>query len=229
MGKRRHDFQLVDDSTGAALSGPHGSCWAIAAGTQTWLETFDPSNDMASNGRAAVDLVNGMARFAVDDDVLTVDLFGIAPTGHSWQALGIAAGFAQVRIDTNRLFGQSLVVPFDAGDTDKWTVNTETDSGIDLPYNVATARAGSVRVLERDAGETITMGLLSSEPGGDADGFLTAVSVATLGVAVDDAAPTLTKTPNAGAKSVTVTLSAGSDTGRGYAVLSYDIIGAVGW
>ena len=229
MGKRRYDFQLVDASTGAALSGPGGSCWAVAAAAQTWLETFDPANDMASNGRAAVDLVNGLARFAVDDDVLMVDVFGIAPTGHSWQALGIAGGFAQVRIDTNRMFGQSLVVPFDAGDVAKWTVNVETDSGIDMPYNVAATRAGYARVLEADDGETLTMGLLAAEAGGDADGFLSAVSIAALGLAVDDAAPTLKVTPNAGAKSVSVTISDGANTGRGYAVLPYDIIGVVGW
>ena len=202
MGKRRYDFQIVDASTGAALSGPGGACWAIAAGTQTWLETFDPSNDMASNGRAAVDLVNGMARFAVDDDVLAVDVFGIASTGHSWQVLGIAAGFAQVRIDTNRQLGQALVVPYDVTDVAKWTINAETDSGIDMPYSVATARAGYARVLEADDGETLSMGLLAAEAGGDADGFLTAVSIGVLGLAVDDAVPALKVTPNAGAKSV---------------------------
>ena len=229
MGKRRYDSQLVDASTGESMTTLGGSCWAVVAGAQTWLETFDYDDDMASNGRAAVDLVNGMARFAVDDDVLAIDVFGIAPTGHSWQALGIGGGFAQVRIDTNRMFGQSLVVPFDAGDVAKWTLAAETDSGIDMPYNVAVARAGYVNVLEIDDGETIDLGLLSSEADGDADGLMNAVSIGTLGLVVDDGAPTLAKTPNAGAKSVSMTISAGSDTGRGYVVLAYDIIGAVGW
>ena len=229
MGKRRYDFQLVDASTGEALTTPGGQCWVVVADGQTWLETYDYQDDMASNGHDAVALVNGMARFAVDDDVLAIDVYGIAPTGHSWQARGVAGGFAQVRIDTNRMMGQALVIPFDASDTDKWTIGASTDSGIDMPYSVATPRAGYIRVLEADAGETVTVGLLAAEAGGDADGFIAAASIAAAGLAVDDAAPTLTKTPNADAKSVVVNISEGSDTGRGYAVLSYDIIGMVGW
>ena len=229
MGKRRYDFQLVDASTGEALTTPGGQCWVVVADGQTWLETYDYQDDMASNGHDAVALVNGMARFAVDDDVLAIDVYGIAPTGHSWQARGVAGGFAQVRIDTNRMMGQALVIPFDASDTDKWTLNSASDSGIDMPFNVVTNRVAQVRVLEADADETISVGLAADEAGGDAVGFISAVSLAAAGVIADDAAPTLKKTPGADAKSVVVNISEGSDTGRGYAVLPYDIIGMVGW
>jgi hypothetical protein len=57
---------------------------------------------------------------------------------------------------------------------------TETDTGLDLPkickvYDVA------LEVVTLDAGETVTIGLLSSETNGDADGLMLSTSVATAG------------------------------------------------
>ena len=225
MGKRRYDFQLVDASTERAMTLPGGQCWVTEHRHQTWLETFDYDNELTSNGRAPVDLVNGSARFAVDDDVLSVDVYGFAPTGHSFQVLDIAAGFAQVKIDATRLFGQTLVIPFDIDDTDKWSAsNLEIDTGIDLPRNMGTRHRGHALVLEADAAETIDLGLLSTETGGDADGLISAVSVASRGVQADNAAPTLTRVPRTGAHSVSLTFSDGTDTARGYLNMPYDII-----
>lgn len=69
---------------------------------------------------------------------------------------------------------KTLVIPFGASD------NTETDTGIDLPYGVKVYDA-FIEVETIDATETLDVGLLSSETAGDANGFLAAISVGTLG------------------------------------------------
>jgi hypothetical protein len=66
------------------------------------------------------------------------------------------------------------VIPFGASD------NIEVDSGVDLPANVLVEDC-SIRVTAVDAGETLDVGTLSSESGGDSNGFLAAISVANLG------------------------------------------------
>lgn len=68
-----------------------------------------------------------------------------------------------------------LVIPFGASD------NAEVDTGIDLPYGALVTDA-FVNVVTVDATETISVGLLSSETAGDADGLLAAVSVANEGI-----------------------------------------------
>jgi hypothetical protein len=58
----------------------------------------------------------------------------------------------------------------------------ETDTGWDLPlYGEIDPLSMRVFVQTVDAGITLEVGLLSTEGGGDADGFLDAVSVATAG------------------------------------------------
>jgi hypothetical protein len=60
--------------------------------------------------------------------------------------------------------------------------NVETDTGWDLPkYGEVDPYSMMVFVQTIDATETLEVGLLSSESGGDADGFLDAISIATAG------------------------------------------------
>lgn len=227
MGKRRYDFALVDISAeGKRLDGAGGQIWAVRAGTQTWAETFrhgSASSSGASNGIGPIALENGGAKFAVDDDVLAVDVFGIAPTGHSFQALGIKGGFANLGIDLTRRYGQSIVIPFDCGQTAKWTIGGATDSGIRLPRRCALGgNHPTLNVIEVDAGETIQAGTV-----GDSDGLLPSTSLANVGLA-RAAASAITSVANADNVAVEVTISAGSDTGRGYITIPYAIPGVVG-
>lgn len=57
---------------------------------------------------------------------------------------------------------------------------TETDTGLDLPYG-AWVHDVALEVVTVDATETVTIGLLSSETAGDADGLLLSTSVASAG------------------------------------------------
>jgi len=68
--------------------------------------------------------------------------------------------------------GIAIGIPFGASD------NTETDTYIDLPTDVV-VRDAWIDVTTADSTETLNVGLLSSESGGDADGFLSGVSVGT--------------------------------------------------
>lgn len=70
--------------------------------------------------------------------------------------------------------GLLLGIPFGVSD------NVETSTHIELPADMAVINA-IIDVLTLDATETIDVGLLSSEGGGDADGFIAAASVAAAG------------------------------------------------
>jgi hypothetical protein len=62
--------------------------------------------------------------------------------------------------------------------------NTEVNTGVDLPVGaIITAVFVDVKTVEASASnKTIDVGLLSSDSGGDADGFLDGVSTAALGL-----------------------------------------------
>jgi hypothetical protein len=70
--------------------------------------------------------------------------------------------------------GLALGIPFGASDA------TETTTYIELPEDMAVIRA-FLDVTAIDADETIDVGILSSEAGGDPNGFIAAASVATAG------------------------------------------------
>lgn len=179
----------------------------------------------------------GKLRFATDDTVDTVDIYGFAPTGHFIAMRGVKPGAeAEIPIETLR-YTQMAYIPFSFGD---YTAATETDTGLDMPAGSVVLPGAHVRVTAADSGITLEAGLLSSESGGDADGFIDAVSLASA-VTV---APTLTSTPTLGALlrtlggttpdvalprpypittavSLSITPSSGWDTGEGFICLPY--------
>ena len=68
--------------------------------------------------------------------------------------------------------GLALGIPFGASD------DSETTTYIELPTDLAVTDV-LLDISALDAGETLDVGLLSSEANGDADGFVAAASVAT--------------------------------------------------
>lgn len=102
--------------------------------------------------------------------------------------------------------------------------NSETDTGIDF---VADTLISDVRVevVTVDAGETLDVGLLSTETSGDADGLRDGVSVATAGFVADTGVitngTTVDYTPDSTYGALLYTIIAGSDVvatcgGRSY-------------
>lgn len=60
--------------------------------------------------------------------------------------------------------------------------NSETDTGFDIPkYAEIDPHSMMIFVQTIDATETINVGILSTESGGDADGFIVGASIATAG------------------------------------------------
>jgi hypothetical protein len=76
-----------------------------------------------------------------------------------------------------------------------FTANTEGTTGLQFTAGSLILPSNAFRVATLESSRTIEIGLLSSESGGDADGFLDAVSLAAAGTI----APAVSGTPTLGA------------------------------
>ena len=229
---RHYRMQLVDMVTNAAIQTSGGKAYVATANDAAKATLYDADGAALTN---PVSLTNGIIDFYVADTVASVDLFIQAPSGHFVVAKGVSAsGPNSIYIDKGRAT-TVMVIPFSIADT---TATAETDTGFDLPTNALVLADGmAVDVLTLDATETIDVGILSSESGGDADGFLAAASVGTavtvvgtltngeqtLGIllSVQDSANAGDLVPEAHrcdgtAKSISYTLTAGTDTAEGF-------------
>jgi len=169
----------------------------------------------------------------------TVDLYIMTPTGQFVVRKGVkASGPNELIYNTSDRYTVA-VVPFAFTDS---AATVEQDTGIDLPTGAMVLPNISIVVTEVDATETIDIGMLSSESGGDADGFAVTLSVATLGTVkatlangattlgallwVQDSANAGDEAPEARVitaanRSISYTSSAGSDTFAGFAQIPY--------
>jgi hypothetical protein len=242
-----YDIQLVDSFTGKNLTATGGvfyvtdpSVSAANAGRKATL--YNPDSNFAALANP-VSMTKGKVRFAVAGaatigmaTIPTMDIYGISGNGIAFQIRGALPGQGEIRLASSRT-AQVLMIPFNINDT---TATVETDTGFDLtPGMIINPLGCSVYVTAIDATETINVGLLSSESGGDADGILAILSVGTLGVI----APTLASgaetigallkvASDSGmvprqhvvttAVSVSYTLTAGSDTAGGVIHISYN-------
>lgn len=243
---RHYRIQLIDDVTKQAIQASGGVAYVAAEGTPDKVDLKDSTGAAVSN---PVALVNGMLDFYVADTVAAVDLYVQAPSGHFVVTKSVAAsGPNSIYVDKSRS-NTVMVIPFSIDDTE---AATETDTGFDLVTNAAVLPLGvGVDVTTLDATETIDVGILSGEAGGDANGFIALGSVAaavsivagnvlttgsnetyfsstTLGALVngflagaDVAGDVGTANPKAfvcdgTAKSISYTLTAGTDTAKGF-------------
>lgn len=233
---KRCKFQLYEQGAssggGKAIESSGGVVYVAQNGSAAKRTITDVDGAALTNPRA---LTNGSVEFYVADSVEKVDLYIQCPDG---EFLVVKDAEVEQIDDLYVDKGAKLhewVIPFDedhqAGDA------TETNSGFDLPANAMVLPHAAIRVQTVDASETIDVGLLSSETAGDADGFLAAVSVATAGMAkgtlasagqtlgallrVDESGggvlvPEGHVVTGSNATSITWTLSAGSDTAKGF-------------
>lgn len=119
-------------------------------------------------GIGVVTFTNGKIRFWTANTVTAVDLCGITADGRTFALNSVTP--SQHLLPINPInSAQLLVVPFGVSD------NVETDTGLDLPANcLMTNLDVKLRVTTADSGETLDVGLLASESGGDANGFIAA-------------------------------------------------------
>ncbi|MFH1603697.1 MAG: hypothetical protein ABIH03_07300, partial [Pseudomonadota bacterium] len=117
---------------------------------------------------------------------------------------------------------QMLIVPFSIDD--QLADATEVDTGLDLISGMVMQPFPYVKVVTADSGETVDVGTGEAVPadGGDADGFVSLLSLTTLGYVADTNGALLNAVEYiAPADSLTWTLTTGSDTAEGYIFLPY--------
>lgn len=175
---KKFQLQLYERLNGKIVRDSGGVCLVAQAGSPRRQAILDSSGASATN---PVALVNGNIEFYTANSVNSVDLFVMAPGGQFIVAKGVQPGADDaLYVDASR--HQVLVCPFAIQDT---AANTETDTGFNFPANAVILPQGlGALVTTAEGSRTINTGLLASETGGDANGFLAGVSLAAAGLAI---------------------------------------------
>lgn len=173
---REWHFVLVDGQTGASIDDDSGQLLVLTAGAPTapTIYSDDKGTSVSNAIRTPRTFSNGRVRFWTDRSTTSVDLFVCTAKGQSYFLEDVPFSQHRIKIDSkDREF--VFVMPFGAND------NSELDSGLDLPVANMLVKDAYLRVSTADSTETIEIGILASESGGDADGFVDAASVGTAG------------------------------------------------
>src|SRR5574340_547839 len=215
-------FQLKDQD-GKAITGTGGVVEVVTAGDASKAAIYYVNGVAQTN---PVALTSGGAEFYTLSTVASVDLYIQAPDGKFVTKKSVAtAGHYDMVVDLYNKH-QLYVIPFAAAD---FTAATETDTSFNLPAHsqVLDKYAGlSVLVTTLDNTETIDVGTLESggAGGGDANGLIAANAlstathvVATEGALFSSSLPYLADAQTE--KSISITLTAGTDTAEGFAIL----------
>jgi hypothetical protein len=224
MAKLKYHFQLKDAVSGAAIITTGGVCHVAIAGSPDKATLYDKDGAALANPIAAT---RGHFEFFVADTVASVDLYIQAPGGQFAVVAGmVQSGPNEVLIDTSNK-NQVYKIPFSIADS---VAATEKDTGFDLPAlcQVLGRLSGcGIHVTAADATEDIDVGLgevVPTESGGDANGFIAASDldnakqvIGTNGALFSTNAPHLSDAVTA--KSITYTLTSGTDTAKGFIVL----------
>ena len=168
-------FQLWDTQGKISIDDDAAQLLVLTANAPTspTIYSDDKGSSVSNPDRTPRTFVNGACRFWTNRDVTSVDLSLLTAKGEAYFYEDVS--YSRHRLDVDPFErDHMLVVPFGVSD------NTETDTGIDLPANLLIKDA-FIKVTTIDATETISAGILSSESGGDADGFVLGTSVATAG------------------------------------------------
>lgn len=230
-----YKIPLADRRDGAAIAGSGGSYMVCQAGTGKKQAIYNRAGTQLNLTTAFVALNNGLMEFYVPDTVNVnsagVDIYGMAPDGQFFIALGvIASGPNQILVDRDRR-DQVALIPFAAADS---TAAAEKDTGMDYPANAIINPNVGVRTIGLESGKTIDTGILSSESGGDADGLVAAISVAAAVTVAAKSASTNTRGALLGgatldrgyvvvaaSQSASYTLSSGAAAAHGLIIVPY--------
>jgi len=227
--RRIEDFYLKDEVSRKTIDGTGGVAFICSPGTPDPITLYDPDDDTAVTQPVA--LVRGNLRYAVAKATELVDIHMMSPSGHFISYSNISAQ-EHNELCVNTLQRENLArIPF----TFDWpgqVVATEYDTGLDLPAGaLMNPLMCGVDITAIDATETIDFGTLTA---GDPNGFGTLVPVGVLGIAVVEAGTPTRGALLGGATSVAFavlaatdrvswTLTAGSDTAKGFILLGYTL------
>lgn len=191
-------IQLQDAATGRTLSDVSGYAQIMINGTMHKATLYDPANNMAALANP-IAISQGRIIFAVSTGgpgqatPMAVDFTGITSTGQCFYGRGAKPG-APTEVYVNPLRAhQRLIVPFSVADS---TPGTEKNTGLLLPAG-ALVLPNPVTIVTVAAGQgskVVDLGLLSTESGGDADGFVDGISltsIANIKSTLNGATPTL--------------------------------------
>lgn len=182
--ERRHHFMALKDSVSLAKIDTAGGMAAICdQGTPDLTTLYQADGSSQTN---PVPLSAGVLEFHTGVDVDSVDIYLKSPTGHfavyealkprEHNELCINTAIMQCMAKVPYSFAQGL---------------TEIDTGFDFLVNEIIQPEGiGALVTAADAGMSIDIGLLSTETGGDIDGFVDGLDIATTGRKI--AGPALT-------------------------------------
>lgn len=236
---RHWKLQLKDSATGEAIISAGGAVYVAVNGASQKQALVDKDGAAVSN---PITPTRGAIEFFVADETVTkVDLYGMAPGGQAFQALNVtASGANEINIDTSRRH-QVLVIPFAQAD---FTANTETDTGFDTGTDKLWLPNPSLKVTAIDATETIDVGT-DGAGANDPNGMIAGAALGVLGLikstlvnaavtlgalfVVQDSANAGDGVPegfvNSANENITITTTAGSDTGKGFISLPYLLVG----
>lgn len=223
-------MQLISAVTGENASATGGQVQVCTAGTGTKAAIYDATGAVLTN---PIQLTNGLIEFYTLDTVASVDVYGISAGGYAFNRTGLVApGLSEIPIDS-RCKEQVALIPFSAVDS---TAATEKDTGFDLPVTAMVSPFVGVNVLGNQVSKTMDVGILSSEPSGDADGLMVAISLNAAGSVLAKSASTATRGALIGAgtldrgaaivsgtQSVSYTTSSGSTTTNGLLAIPYTL------
>lgn len=214
-------FQLYD-MDGKAITASGGVVYVAATEDAAKNAITDKDGTALTNPRA---LTAGGCEFWVLATVAEVDLYIQAPGGQFIVVPDVVPGTIQnIKVDTAQR-NQTYIIPFSISDT---SAATETDTGFDVPaasFVLDRLHGMGIRQLTADATETIDVGLLSTETGGDANGFnaAAALDATPLMLVGTNGALFSSNAPHASdfnvSKSISYTLTAGTDTAEGFIIL----------
>lgn len=237
-----------NNALGEAINTAGGTVYVTAAGGTAKATLYNADGSALAN---PISISNGKIEFYTADSVVSVDMYGQSPTGHAFTQKAVTpSGNNEIYVGTAGST-TTLIIPFNIANT---TANVETDTGFDLPTNalILPAMGLGIEVATLDSGQTILFGTLSSESGGDADGFAVGLSTAaavsvpanfsdngtalngnTYGALVSGYLAGATGWAylkqyrcDGTAKSISYTLNTGTDTAAGFLRIPYAVPGA---
>ena len=230
-----YSIQLQNDLRGTSALDSGGKFLVIQAGLTAKQTLYDPDNGYASLSNP-ITPTRGRLRFATLSTVDKVDIYGFTGDGCFVVRKNVYPGReAEIFYDPHQS-AQTAVIPVLGSD---YTAASENDCGLDFPAGALVIPEPFIRVTVNQSSKTIDVGLLSSESGGDADGFLVAASLNATGtikgsVTGTDTLGALVKEDTNGstvyvpmgaaiasAVSITFTPSSGTTTGACFIYLPY--------
>lgn len=168
---KQWDVQLVDARSKRAIS-VAATAVVLTAGTSD-LPTL-VSDQQGTALTQPIALSNGQLTFYTAKATTSVDISILTAAGDAIYATAVPNSVHRFDVypeNRHQIFAFPMI--FIAG-------GTVQDTGFDLPVNLL-VRDVAVRVLAVDATETVDIGILASETGGDENGFVEVATVATLG------------------------------------------------